>query len=144
MWLSDDEQELWRGYLTMTTRLQAAMNRQLDQVCGITLADYDVLVALAEQGPMRQGELGATLGWEQSRVSHQVRRMRERGLLKRSADAADGRGAVIAVTAAGRAQLRAAAPGHAELVRSVVFESMTSTQSKALRAWVSRVLTRLE
>ena len=63
----------------MTGRLQMAMHRQLQQACGMTLADYDVLVTLSERGRLRIGELGEALGWEQSRLSHQLRRMRERG-----------------------------------------------------------------
>ena len=143
MWLSDDEHRLWREYLLMTGRLQMAMNRQLHQACGVTLADYDVLVALSERGRMRINDLGALLGWEQSRVSHQLRRMRERGLVSRSGASADGRGAEVELTDAGRERLRAAAPGHAELVRSVVFDGMTATQARALRQWTSAVLGRL-
>ena len=143
MWLSDDEHRLWREYLLMTGRLQMAMNRQLHQACGVTLADYDVLVALSERGRMRINDLGALLGWEQSRVSHQLRRMRERGLVSRSGASADGRGAEVELTDAGRERLRAAAPGHAELVRSVVFDGMTATQARALRQWMSAVLGRL-
>ena len=43
------------------------------------VADYDVLVALSERGPLRINELGEALAWEQSRLSHQLRRMRGRG-----------------------------------------------------------------
>ena len=143
MWLSDDEHRLWRDYLLMTGKLQMAMNRQLHQACGVTLADYDVLVALSERGRMRINDLGALLGWEQSRVSHQLRRMRERGLVSRSGTSTDGRGAEVDLTDAGRDRLRAAAPGHAELVRSVVFDGMTATQARALRQWMSAVLGRL-
>ena len=105
MWLSDDEHRLWREYLLMTGRLQMAMNRQLHQACGITLADYDVLVALSERGCLRMNDLGALLGWEQSRVSHQLRRMRERGLVSRSGTSTDGRGAEVDLTDAGRDRL---------------------------------------
>ena len=143
MWLSGDEHRLWRDYLLMTGKLQMAMNRQLHQACGITLADYDVLVALSERGCLRMNDLGALLGWEQSRVSHQLRRMRERGLVSRSGTSTDGRGAEVDLTDAGRDRLRAAAPGHAELVRSVVFDGMTATQARALRQWTSAVLGRL-
>ncbi len=127
----------------MTTRLQAAMHRQLHSACGITLADYDILVALSEHGPVRISDLGAALDWEQSRVSHQLRRMRERDLVGRTDSPDDRRGAVVELTAAGRRQLAAAAPGHAELVRAVVFDAMTPAQYQALRAWTSTVLDRL-
>lgn len=143
VWLTDEQQALWRDHLTVTGGLQAAMNRQLHQACGITLADYDVLVALSERGALRIGDLGTALGWEQSRLSHQLRRMRGRGLVHRTDSADDGRGATVGLTAAGRTQLATAAPGHAELVRAVVFDGMTDAEAAALRSWMTRVLARL-
>src|SRR6516165_11954388 len=117
MWLTDEQQALWRDYLAMTGRLQAALNRQLQRDHGLSLSDYDVLVAISERRGCRINELGARLGWEQSRVSHQLRRMQGRDLVERSASAADGRGGQVDLTKAGAAALNAAAPGHAELVR---------------------------
>ena len=46
-WLTDRQQRVWRNHLSMVTRLQAAMNRQLQADCGLSLADYDVLVTLS-------------------------------------------------------------------------------------------------
>lgn len=143
MWLTDDQQDLWRAYLAMSGGLQAALNRQLQRDHGLSLADYDVLVALSELPECRMGELGAHLGWEQSRVSHQLARMRARGLVERSGVADDRRAAVVALTGGGRDALEAAAPGHAELVRSVVFDGMSRTQTEALRRWIATVLERL-
>ncbi|BBZ35930.1 MarR family winged helix-turn-helix transcriptional regulator [Mycolicibacterium confluentis] len=143
MWLDAEHQRLWRTHLAMVGRLQTAMHRQLQEACGLTLADYDVLVALSEGGPMRINELGEALAWEQSRLSHQLRRMRDRDLVERRDSPDDRRGAVIALTEAGQRHLRVAAPGHADLVRSVVFDGMTADEERALTAWTSRVLHRL-
>lgn len=143
MWLNSREQTLWRGYLTMTSLLQAAMNRQLQQECGLSLADYDVLVALDESPGCRITDLGERLGWEQSRVSHQLRRMRDRGLVTRHHADDDRRAAIVELTARGRGALAAAAPAHAELVRAVVFDGMTDTQLRAVDQWVTGVLARL-
>src|SRR3954464_14213590 len=127
MWLTEEEQQIWRRYLTMTSRLQTAMNRQLQQDCELSLSDYDVLVALSERGPRRVNELGEALGWEQSRVSHQLRRMRGRGLVTHHGSDDDRRGATVERTSDGRAALEAAAPGHVELVRSVLFDGVSPT-----------------
>ena len=143
MWLTDDQQDLWFAYLAMSGRLQAALGRQLQRDHGLSLADYDVLVAITERPECRMGELGAHLGWEQSRVSHQLARMRARGLIERTGSADDRRAAVVTLTVAGRDALEAAAPGHAELVRSVVFDGMSRTQAEAVRRWTSTVLERL-
>ncbi|MGW0160425.1 MarR family winged helix-turn-helix transcriptional regulator [Mycobacterium sp. NPDC003323] len=144
VWLSAQEQTLWRSHLQMTARLQAAMNRQLQRDCGLSLADYDVLVALDEAPGCRMADLGERLGWEQSRVSHQLTRMRRRGLIARRGADDDRRAAVVDLTATGREALTAAAPGHAELVRTAVFEEMSESQLRAVQRWVSTVLSRLD
>lgn len=143
MWLSDEEQQVWRGYLAMVAELQAAMNRQLQRDCGLSLADYEVLVALSERGEQRMYGLGETLAWEQSRLSHQLRRMRERGLVSRQGAADDRRGATVALTDAGRAALRTAAPGHAALVRRVLFDGMPRARRKAFSDVIDTVRERL-
>lgn len=134
---------MWRRYLSMTAELQAEMNRQLQRDCGLSLADYDVLVALDELGTCRVNELGERLGWEQSRLSHQLRRMRTRGLVDRRGADDDRRGATVELTDAGRAALEAAAPGHVELVRTLAFDGIGAGELRALDRWTSQVLSRL-
>jgi DNA-binding MarR family transcriptional regulator len=143
-WLDDDEQRVWRNYLSMGTRLQAAMNRQLQRDCGLSLADYDVLVALSERGGLRIVQLAECIGWEQSRLSHHLARMLSRELVGRSDDAHDRRGATVEITASGRSALASAAPGHVALVRSVVFDAITPTQLRALDRLTKSALARLD
>jgi DNA-binding MarR family transcriptional regulator len=143
MWLTEEQQQIWRRYLTMTSRLQTAMNRQLQQDCELSLSDYDVLVALSERGPQRINEIGEVLGWEQSRLSHQLRRMRGRGLVERHGSGDDRRGATVELTDAGRAALDTAAPGHVELVRSLVFDGLSAAQLRAFGSAIESVLARL-
>jgi DNA-binding MarR family transcriptional regulator len=127
----------------MTSRLQAAMNRQLQADCGLSLADYDVLVALDERPGCRISELGERLGWEQSRLSHQLSRMRARGLVERRGAADDRRAATVELTADGRAALASAAPGHARLVRALVFDGVAPSDLRAVERWTAMVVERL-
>jgi DNA-binding MarR family transcriptional regulator len=143
VWLNEEQQQIWRGYLTMVSRLQTAMHRQLQQDCGLSLSDYDVLVALSERGPQRINELGEVLGWEQSRLSHQLRRMRGRGLVQRHGSGDDRRGATVELTDGGRAALDTAAPGHVELVRSAVFDGLSAAQLRAFGSVIESVVARL-
>ena len=142
-WLTDEQQQIWRDYLALTSRLHTAMHRQLQQDCELSLSDYDVLVALSEHGPMRINELGELIGWEQSRLSHQLRRMRGRGLVERESDGDDRRGASVTLTDAGIAALHTAAPGHVDLVRSVVFDGLTPAEQREFGAALATVLSRL-
>ena len=80
-WLSDDEQRTWRTYLRMSSLLPAALNRELQQDSGLTLPEYEVLVQLSEapQHRLRPFQICEALNWEQSRLSHQLTRMAQRG-----------------------------------------------------------------
>ncbi len=145
-WLTEDEQQAWRGLLRMTAQLNARMNRQLQDDYGISLADYDVLVVLSEapQSRRRVFELADALAWEQSRVSHQLARMQRRGLIARQECPTDARGAFVVLTEAGRAAIERAAPAHVEMVRQLVFDGLSVDQLAALRAVTERVLDRLQ
>ena len=145
-WLTDDEQRAWRGLLQMTSQLNARMNRQLQDDYGVSLADYDVLVALSEapEGRLRVFEIAGALAWEQSRVSHQIARMQRRGLVARQECLADARGAFAVLTDVGRAAIERAAPAHVETVRELVFDGLSRDQLAALTAITSRVLDRLQ
>ena len=142
-WLSDEQQRIWRNYLLMTDRLRTAMHRQLQKDCGLTLSDYDVLVALSERGPMRINELGELIGWEQSRLSHQLHRMSGRRLVERRGDNDDRRRATVTITGAGMSALQAAAAGHVELVRRVMFDGLTTAQQRAFGGAIETVLARI-
>jgi len=144
-WLTEEEQRAWRGLLRMTAQLNARMNRQLQDEYGISLADYEVLVALSEApgGRLRVFEVADALAWEQSRVSHQLARMQRRGLIAREDCATDARGAFAVLAEAGRAAIERAAPAHAELVRQLVFDGLGHDDLSALTEVTTRVLDRL-
>jgi DNA-binding MarR family transcriptional regulator len=144
-WLTEEEQRAWRGLLRMTAQLNARANRQLLQEYGISLTDYEVLVALSEapEGQLRVFEVADALAWEQSRVSHQLARMQRRGLITREGCATDARGAFAVLTTAGRAAIERAAPAHVEQVRQLVFDELSREQVSALTEITTRVLDRL-
>lgn len=143
-WLDDDQQRAWRSLLALMRHLGAGMERQLVG-SGVSGADFRLLVPLSEGPPegMRARDLGRAVGWDRSRLSHQVRRMEERGLLSRGSCSGDARGTVVTLTDAGRSALAHAAPGHAEWVRSHVFDPLTPADVAALTAIADTVVARL-
>jgi len=145
-WLDDRQQQAWRAWLAMGSRLPAALNRQLQRDSDLSLQDFDVLVQLtdAEDGRVRVSALAAALGWERSRLSHHVTRMERRGLVAREECGDDGRGAFVVLTPEGRAAIEAAAPGHVRTVRSLVFDALTPAEVASLEAITAKVLGRLE
>ena len=145
-WLSAEEQRAWRAWLDAHAALSARLNRGLQAGSGLSLADYDVLVHLTDvpDGRLRAFELGDGLQWEKSRVSRQVSRMAERGLVAKEPAPEDGRGAYVTLTAAGRRAIEEAAPAHVELVRSLVFDGLTAAQVRTLETIAGSVVRRLD
>lgn len=125
-WLTPKQQRAWVAYMRVQLRMSYEMNRQLQSDSGLSLADYDVLVALSNVGDdgMRVSDLAAQIGWERSRLSHQLRRMEERGLTERRASVEDGRTTNVILTENGRQSIEEAAPGHVDLVRRLFFDPL--------------------
>lgn len=144
-WLTSEEQRAWRALLQMTSRLDARLNRDLQQVSDLSLADYDVLVRLTEAPDrrLRMFELVEQLDWEQSRLSHHVGRMQRRGLVAREECPTDRRGAFVVLTPAGRDAIGEAAPAHVGLVRQLVFDVLSAEQVACLESIAEEVLGRL-
>ena len=144
-WLSDDEQRAWRTYLRMSSLLPAALNRQLQQDCGLTLPEYEVLVQLSEapERRLRPFQVCDALNWEQSRLSHQLTRMERRGLVSRHECAADGRGAFIELTPAGADAIGTAAPRHVATVRGLVFDRLSAGQRSAFEEACAAIIAAL-
>jgi DNA-binding MarR family transcriptional regulator len=141
-WLSADEQRAWRAYLRLNSLLPAQLNRQLQHDSGLTLPEYEVLVQLSEAPQRRQRpfQICEALNWEQSRLSHQLTRMQHRGLVAREECEADGRGAFVALTAAGADAIRSAAPGHAAAVRRLVFDRLNDDQREAFEQTCAAII----
>jgi DNA-binding MarR family transcriptional regulator len=118
----------------MQMRLAALLARDLSTHSDLSYQDYAVLVVLTDQldGRMRLFQLGNELGWEKSRLSHQVSRMVGRGLVEKMKCGSDRRGAFVAVTPAGRREISAAAPSHLDAVRRLFVDRLTPAQLAGL------------
>ncbi len=145
-WLDDDEQRAWRSLQFMQMRLDGELARQLASEAGLSYPDYLVLVALTDRpdGRLRPYELSEILGWEKSRVSHQVSRMVDRGLVEKKACDSDRRGAFVLVTGKGRRELEAAAPGHVAMVRRLFVDVLTPGQLEAIGDAAQKVLAAID
>ena len=145
-WLDEDEAKAWREFILMTSRLMRSLGVQLQRDTGLSDGDYGVLVQLSEapDARLRPSQLAAGLQWEKSRMSHHLTRMEQRGLVKRLPCKTDNRGALIAMTPAGRRALERAAPMHVDHVRRVFVDALTREQLDALGGISAAVLERLD
>ena len=146
VWLDEREERAWRALQFMQMQLIAQLGRELARESGLSYPDYVVLVALTDRpdGRMRLFELGHQLGWEKSRTSHHVNRMAERGLVEKVKCETDRRGWFVDITARGRAEIEAAAPGHARAVRRHFVDLVTPRQLATMGAAAQTVLDALD
>jgi DNA-binding MarR family transcriptional regulator len=144
-WLNDDEQRMWRRYRHVNQLLELAMERQLQRDAAMSQSDYSVLVCLSEAdgAGLRARELGAALGWDRSRVSHQVRRMEGRGLVAKGTCAEDGRGTIVSLTPEGARAIGDVAPKHVHKVRDLFIDELSDEEIAALTDIYDRVITRI-
>ncbi|HEY8455498.1 MAG TPA: MarR family transcriptional regulator [Actinopolymorphaceae bacterium] len=141
-WLNPAEDRAWRGYRRMTGLLDLAIYRDLADDAGLSEPDYDVLSSLSEtEGHrLRLTELADRMLWSASRVSHHIRRMESRGLVRREGCASDGRGTVICLTKAGLRAIQSAAPGHVESVRRHLIDRLDEREIKVLGDIAEKVI----
>jgi DNA-binding MarR family transcriptional regulator len=133
-WLDEREERAWRGFHRMRTELIGHLARQLTRECGLTEAEYLILVTVSESPGhrIRSRDLCRALDWERSRLSHQIGRMEERGTVGRAPCDGDARGFDVVLTADGLAAIEAAAPLHLRAVRHCFADILTPTQLDTL------------
>jgi DNA-binding MarR family transcriptional regulator len=141
-WLNPREDRAWRAFMHARHQLNASLNQHLLRDSGLSEADYEILAVLSEHptGRMPAQELGALVQWEKSRLSHQIRRMQQRGLVARESNPADGRSAIICLLPAGRRAIQDAAPQHVRNVRRHFIDLFTPAELDTLAALNERVL----
>jgi DNA-binding MarR family transcriptional regulator len=125
-WLPAPQKRAWVAFMRVQLRMNYEMNRQLQRDTGLSLSDYHVLnqLSIAPDHKLQITELAALIGWERSRLSHQVRRLCERGLAKRLQSEDDGRATDAVLTKKGLDAIVAAAPEHVALVRKLFFDPL--------------------
>lgn len=126
--------------------VNATTNRALARDNGLSGAEFAVLVCLSEHPDrqMRVLELATALQWEKSRMSHQLRRMGERGLIDRNDCGDDRRGSYVRISDEGLRAIEAAAPRHVELVRSIFVDPLTKQDLADLHRILGKVIHAVE
>lgn len=130
--LSPQELRVWHAFRLMHEDVLARVGRDIAQSTGLSGSEFAVLLRLAGPGKreMRQQVLAGMLGWDKSRLSHQLTRMHERSLIERRR--VDGKTVLIVLTPLGREKLDAARPVHADSVRRNLLSRLTQTQTDTI------------
>lgn len=136
----------WVSYQRMRIRLTSRINRELFEKTGLSEADCEVLLSLVESPDesVRDLALRCGLEWEKSRLSHQLRRMEQRGLVERGTCSEDGRGSTVTLTAKGRSAAQAGRKVQEDAVRRFVSNALTPEQYHQLGVIAETILAATE
>jgi DNA-binding MarR family transcriptional regulator len=128
------------------TKLPWALECQLERDSDLSFIEYHTLARLSEDPnhTLRMSELAELTHASLSRLSHLVKRLESRDLVRREPDPADGRFTNAILTDTGYAKLVASAPAHVETVRSMVIDEFSAAELRQLRDSAERLLARIE
>jgi DNA-binding MarR family transcriptional regulator len=145
-WLTGAEVNSWLSAVRLMTWLPWSLDQQLRRDAGLGMVEYQVLALLSE-GPrrtMRMSSLAGVTNTSLSRLSHLVKRLEARGLVRREPDRVDGRFTNAILTDEGFQTLAAAAPAHVAHVRSLVIDVLSPEQLRRLGLAADRIMSRIE
>jgi DNA-binding MarR family transcriptional regulator len=130
--LSPHELRVWHAFLFMGEDVLGRVGRDIAKATGLSGSEFAVLSRLASlgKGEMHQQRLATVMGWEKSRLSHQLSRMQERRLIERRTG--DGRATLIVLTKVGREKFESARPIHADSVRRNLLSRLSAEQITTL------------
>jgi DNA-binding MarR family transcriptional regulator len=145
-WLSPEQQASWRSWVTAQLLLAQAFERDLKACSDLSMAEYDVLVQLSEapERRLRMSELASRTLASRSRLSHQISRMEENGLVMRVECATDKRGWWAVLTDHGFDVLATTAPTHVESVRRHLVDVLDDEEFATLGRVLDKVVAPLQ
>jgi len=141
-WLTADQLESWLSVVRLLIWLPWALDQQLQRDSNLGMVEYQVLAKLSDSPgrTMRMSALGAVTNISLSRLSHLVKRLEGRGLVRREPDPTDGRFTNAILTDSGFRLLADAAPGHVARVRSLIIDVLSPEQLRRLGRDADRIV----
>ncbi len=145
-WLSAGELDSWLSVVRLMTWLPWSIEQQLQRDSNLAMIEYQVLAMLSDspERTMRMSSLAEVTNASLSRLSHLVKRLEGRGLVRREPDPTDGRFTNAILTDRGFQTLADAAPAHVSHVRSLVIDALSPEQLRRLGRDAERIMSRID
>ena len=145
-WLTATELHSWLSVVRLITWLPWSIDQQLQRDSNLGMVEYQVLAMLSDSPArrMRMSSLAEVTNASLSRLSHLVKRLEERGLVRREADPGDGRFIHAILTEDGFQTLAEAAPGHVAHVRSLVIDALSPEQLRRVGRAADHIMSRID
>ena len=124
--LSPDERSSWRAFFAVACRALDHIDQSLQKQAGMTLTDYEILLALTEapERRLRMSELADQVFVSRSRLTYRVDRLTDVGFVTREECEDDRRGLWAILTDKGLDALDEATPAHHAVIHSLLFSDL--------------------
>jgi DNA-binding MarR family transcriptional regulator len=145
-WLTDAEVASWLSVVRMMTWLPWSIDQQLRRDSNLGMVEYQVMARLSQspERTLRMSLLADLANSSLSRLSHLVKRLEDRGLVRRELDPADGRFTNAILTDKGFETLAEAAPGHVAHMRSLVVDVLSPEQLRRMGQAADRIVSHID
>lgn len=140
--LTPAEDRAWRALVTASVRLLDGLETQTQADAGIPHAHYGLLARLydAPDRELRMSALAEAAGFSRSRLTHAVAALERSGWMRRSPDPDDRRGARVALTREGIAEVHRLAPLQIAGVRRPVLDAFDEHELEQLAELLQRLV----
>ncbi|MFH0178750.1 MarR family winged helix-turn-helix transcriptional regulator [Streptomyces cacaoi] len=145
VWLDQRQLDAWRAFLLAGSLIERQVEQQLRDEAQLSHQQYEVLSRLADApgGELRMTVLADVALTSKSGLTYQVTQLEKAGLVRRRSCAGDDRGVIASLTEAGLERVRAAAPGHASLVRALFVDGLSDEEFDGLSQALATLVDRL-
>src|SRR3954454_4980326 len=141
--LDDAQLRAYFALMDSAALLRHRVEQQLRTAANLTYVQFKVLARLGLDSPtgsLRMTELADEVVYSRSGLTYQAGEMEKAGWVERGPSPDDDRGVTLRITDAGREQLAQALPGHVEVLRELLFATLTDQDVDALAALLEPVL----
>jgi DNA-binding MarR family transcriptional regulator len=137
------EPQQMQTYFALTeaaSLLQYAVQQQLRADGDLSYVQFEILAILADADrPLTMTNLADGVVYSRSGLTHQAGLLEKAGLIRRRPSSEDQRETVVEITEAGKARVAKVLPGHIEVVRTLLFETLSDQDVRHLGDIMGRV-----
>lgn len=131
-----------RAYFSLmeaVSLLQYAVRQQLQDEGGLSYIQFEILAKLADADrKLTMTDLADGVVYSRSGLTHQAGLLEKQGLITRAVSPDDQRATVVEITDKGRALVQKVLPGHVEVVRDLLFDSLSDRDVRTLGDMMTR------
>jgi DNA-binding MarR family transcriptional regulator len=134
------ELDAYFALMESVTLLQHLVQQQLRDAGDLSYVQFQLLARLAAaRGQLTMTELADGVVYSRSGLTYQADLLEKAGLITRGPSPDDDRATLVTITGSGRTRLGQVMPGHVEVVRGLLFDSLSDGDVSQLREIMTRV-----